>query len=174
MIAVQTIHIHWTKNSRGGELATLRNRVPRKFPLRIPPDFPTLVWHTLRFAENNRFETPHSEAIETDCSDDQFGCSNISIERGDDSAVLAYRYRDGAPPRQFYDKTGTNVSPSHSIVVGMNQWATIEYNGRHSTRDGMWWYEHVIVNVAVTKTLDHRAFLATTPIERYTQLALLR
>ncbi len=174
MIAVQTIHINWTKNSRGGELATLRNRVPRAFPLHIPDDFPTLVWHTLKFAENNRFEAPHTEAIDTESSDDRFGCSNISIDLTNDSAVLTYRYRDGAPPRQFFDKTGANVSPSHSITVGMNQWATIEYNGRHSTRDGMWWYEHVIVNVAVATSLDHRAFLANMPIERYTQLASLR
>ena len=174
MIAVQTIHVNWTKNSRGGDLATLRNRIPRAFPLRIPADFPDLVWHTIKFAETDRFENPHTESVVSDSSDDQFGCSNISIDHSDDSAVLTYRYRDGAPPRQFYDKTGTSVSPSHAIEIGINQWAAIEYNGRHTTRDGMWWYEHVIVNVAVAATLDHRAFLANTPIERYTQLASLR
>ncbi len=174
MIAVQTIHVNWTKDSRGGELATLRNSVPRAFPLRIPTDFPALIWHTVKFAENNRFENPHTDSSCTNSPDDQFGCSNISVDLADNSAVLTYRYRDGAPPRQFYDKTGTSVSPSHSIKIRPNQWAAIEYNGRHTTRDGMWWYEHVIVNVAVADTIDHRAFLAHSPIERYTQLASLR
>ena len=174
MIAVQTIHLNWSKDSRGGELARLRNRIPRAFPLDIPSGFPDLVWHTLKFGESNRFESPHTETVSTTSSDDQFGCSNISIELAESSAILTYRYQDGAPPRQYFDKTGTNVSPTHSISIGLNQWAAVEYNGRHTTRNGMWWYEHVIVNVAVASTLDHRAFLDGAPIDRYARLALLR
>jgi hypothetical protein len=61
------------------------------------------------------------------------------------------------------------------IAISRNSWASIEYNDRLTCIDtGNWWYEHVIVNVAVGDNIPANVFLTTQPIEHYTQLAHLR
>ena len=175
MIAVQTIKTTWTKSSRGGSLATLRSRIPKQLPLRLIDGFPPLLWHSVVYSEHNRFTEPFAINVTTDCDNHRFGCVNAEIELHDDSATLTYRYQTGAPARQFFDKTGTCVAPEHLIEIPNNRWGTIEYNGRFSCIDsGNWWYEHVVVNVAVAQSFSPNAFMATKPIERYTQLARLR
>jgi len=174
MIAVQTITTNWTKASRGRELATLRNRVPRQLPLRLPPGRPVLVWHDVLFSERNRFAGPFSEAVKTSAEDDRFGCSNVEIAIHHDAATLTYRYQTGAPARAFFAKTGEFRPPEHAITIQLNQWASVEYNGRlTSISTGDWWYEHVVVNVAVAESISPDVFIATEPIERYRQLAKL-
>ncbi len=66
------------------------------------------------------------------------------------------------------------MPPAHSIEVTPNRWAAIEYNGRFSCIDTEnWWYEHVVVNVAVGNSVDANVFTNSDPIEHYCQLAKL-
>ena len=175
MIAVQTISMSWTKSSRGGSLATMRSRVPKRLTLRVPTDFTDLVWHSITYSERNKFADPVGVRVSKHCENDRFGCRNAEIERHEDFATLIYRYQTGAPARQFYDQTGTCVAPEHAIKIPRNRWASIEYNGRYTCIDtGNWWYEHVVVNVAVGDRIASNCFVATQPIEHYMQLAHLR
>lgn len=174
MFAVQTIHTTWTKNSRGGDLAVLRNRVPTRAPLRLSANPSGIVWHSLSFGEQNKFNSAIADKLNKPNKDNQFGCNNIFVQLNDTSATLTYRYRDGAPARQFYDTAGTPVVPEHSIVVQPNQWATVEYNGRSTYWDcGTWYYEHVVVNLAVGDRIESNVFTAGSPIEHYKQIASL-
>ena len=174
MYAVQTISTFWTKASRGGRLAKIRGRVPKRLPIRFPADFPKLVWHSITYSERNEFVDPIAVDVSEDCENNRFGCRNAEIELHDDSATLIYLYQTGAPARQFFDRTGTCVAPEHSIEIPRNRWASIEYNGRSSCIDtGNWWYEHVVINVAVGNNIAPNVFSTTQPIERYTQLAQL-
>lgn len=173
MLAVQTIHITWTKTSRGGKLAALRNRIPKQFPLVIPEEFPAVVWQKISFSERDQFATP-SQQVTPFASNERFGCHNAIVVSDGDSAVLTYRYQQGAPAPRFFDKTGTCVSPEHSIRIGPNQWASVEYNGRFSDVDtGNWWYEQMVVNVAFGDAIDPQIFIACEPIECYSRLAHL-
>lgn len=175
MIAVQTISTSWTKSSRGGTLATMRSRVPKQIPLRIPSDFSNLIWHSIAYSDRNKFVEPIAVKVSTKCENDRFGCRNVEIELHDNSATLIYRYQTGAPARQFFDKAGTCVAPEHLIEIPQNRWAAVEYNGRFTCIDtGNWWYEHVVVNVAVGDNLLSNVFVTTQPIEHYSQLAHLR
>lgn len=175
MIAVQTISTSWTKASRGGSLATMRSRVPKRLPLKMPNEFTDLVWHSIAYSERNKFADPVAVRVVANCEDNRFGCRNAEVELHDDLAILTYRYQTGAPARQFFDKTGTCVAPEHAIKIPNNRWASIEYNGRFSCIDtGNWWYEHMVINVAVGSSISCNCFMATEPIESYTQLARLR
>ncbi len=175
MIAVQTITTSWTKASRGGTLATLRSRIPRQLPLQLTDDFPPLLWHSVAYSERNQFEKPIAIHIATQCNNNRFGCINAEIELHNDYAILMYRYQTGAPAPQFFDKNGNCVAPEHSIEIPHNHWASIEYNSRYTCIDsGNWWYEHVVVNVAVGASISPSVFMVTKPMERYCQLAHLR
>jgi len=174
MILVQTIATSWTKASRGGRLAELRSRVSKQLPARIVDDSAPVIWHAVEYSERNDFAEPCSVNSTTHMPNNRFGCSNIEIELRQDFAVLTYRYQTGAPARRFFDKSVNYLPPEHSIEVVNNRWASIEYNGRCSCIDtGNWWYEHVVVNVAVGNPVDANVFCTSTPIERYCQLAKL-
>lgn len=175
MIAVQTISTTWTKASRGGSLATMRSRVPNRLPIKMPPDLTDLVWHSIAYSERNKFANPVAVRVSTNCENNRFGCRNAELELHEDFATLIYRYQTGAPARQFFDKTGTCVAPEHAIKIPRGRWAAIEYNGRFTCIDtGNWWYEHMVINVAVGDSIASNCFMATQPIENYTQLAHLR
>ena len=175
MIAIQTITTSWTKSSRGGHLASARNRIPKQLPLPLTNESMSLLWHAVAFSEHNEFTQPVSVNVTTHCANNRFGCTNAEIELRDTSAILMYRYQTGAPARRYFDKTGTYVAPEHRIDIPNHCWASIEYNGRYSCIDtGNWWYEHVVVNVAVGDVVSSTVFMTTDPIERYTQLAYLR
>lgn len=153
----------------------MRSRVPKRTPVRIPCGFPALVWHSIAYSETNQFHEPIANKVSENCENNRFGCRNAEVEWNADSATLIYRYQTGAPERQFFDNTGTPVAPEHAIEIPTNHWAAVEYNGRFTCIDtGNWWYEHMVVNVAVGKKLPPNIFIMTRPIERFTQLAYLR
>jgi hypothetical protein len=132
MIAVQTITISWSKASRGGAGATLRRRVPRHLPLKMPTEVTDLVWHSIAYSETNNFARPVAVRVATHCENNRFGCRNAEVKACDDFATLTYQYETGAPARQFFDKTGTYVAPQYSIEIPPNRWASLEYNDRYS------------------------------------------
>ena len=174
MIAVQTIKTTWTKAARGGEGAALRSCIPKALPLDIPEQFPSLIWHSVHFSEVNSFKAPCLNDIRTSALNEQFGCANIEIKLGNNSAILTYRYQAGAPARIFYSKSGDYIACEHSIAIDSGHWAAVEYNGRFACIDtGNWWYEHVVVNVAVAEIVTANFFLISSPLERYLQLAHL-
>jgi hypothetical protein len=50
--------------------------------------------------------------------------------------------------------------------LSCNRWASIEYNGRFTCIDtGNWWYEHMVINVAVGDFIPSNCFMASEPIE---------
>ncbi len=174
MIAVQTISTSWTKSSRGGSLAMLRNCVPKRLPLSLPDDLKNIVWHSVAYSECNRFAAPISVRVTGHCEDNRYGCKNAEVERYDDYAILTYRYQTGAPARQFFGQSGTPVAPEHSIKIPWNRWASVEYNGRFACIDtGNWWYERVVINVACGDSIPFNCFRGSEPFENYTQLAIL-
>lgn len=174
MIAVQTITTTWTKKARGGPLATLRNRVPKRFALQLLEGSSSLIWHAIRFSEDNRFQIPSAETVSESCGDNSFGCRNVEVTFTETSATLLYRYQTGAPAIQFFDSHGTPVPPEHGINIHSGRWASVEYNARYTDLySGNWWYEHVTVNVAVGPSISDNIFLANEPVGRFAQLARL-
>lgn len=175
MIAIQTIKTTWTKASRGGKLAERRNRVPNTLPLTIPEDFPSIIWHSVQFSERNEFATPCVNERRTHEAEELFRYAKVEILLQEKAAVLTFIYQSGgAPVRAFYSKQGVPVAPAHSITIPPRRWAAVEHNGRYAERfDGNWWYEHIVVNVALLPIPATNIFTSSPPIERYCQLAHL-
>ena len=145
---IQTIVITWSEDSRGGELAALRARIPEQRPVRQITKLTGTLWHSLAYSEDNCFNSPVREKLKTTSLPFQFASSKVNWQ--DDSAILTYKYVDGAPTRTYYDKSSTLTPIQHSLRISGNSWAFLEYNNRRSDLDtGAWWYEHFVVSVAI-------------------------
>ncbi len=175
MIVVQTIRIGWTKKSRGGRLAELRNSVPSEFLVPTPANIANnLVWHDISFHENDEFDLTNRGKLKCNPINERFGTKCGIIEFDASSTSLTYCWLDGAPARTYMDPFGNYVPIERRIEIGPNQWASIQYNGRFSAMDcGNWWYECETVNVGITDEFVADLFTATKPIERYSQLGNL-
>ena len=175
MVIVQTIRVCWTKKSRGGRFAELRNKIPAALVVPQPSaDVEKLVWHDVQLLEENEFDFSGGGQLKRFPLNERFGTKCAFIEFDDSSATLTYRWLDGAPARTFMDQTGNYVPIERTIEIGSNQWGSIEYNGRFTGNDtGNWWYEWEIINVAVTNRFVPDIFVATKPVEQYSKLEKL-
>ncbi|MDB4766174.1 hypothetical protein OAG71_00655 [bacterium] len=168
MLVIQHINIQWTKASRGGNLAEKRNLIAKSFPVpTAPPTYDRqdhFVIHHVRFGESNEFIAPIDTEITSPKTGTPFTTKNVTVEQKVDTAIVTYEWRDGAPERKFFDKSGTPVPVRKRFVASLNNWVMVEYNGRFTGYDcGRWWYEHSIINVAVTDTEYANLFVESNP-----------
>jgi hypothetical protein len=172
---IQTITITWTKASRGGELATLRARVPKQHPVKLKPDSQDHHWHALAYSEKNRFAAPIQDDLGSLSLDEPFQFASIEIACSGDAAILTCRYQDGAPARAHHDHTGTLVPEQHTLHIPPDSWAYLEYNRRLTDFDtGNWWYEHFIVSVAVGPKINPQNPFPDPPARHLPLLSRLR
>ena len=174
-LIVQHIHITWTKAARGGRLAERRSEIPNAFAVSQPP--PTYdknehyIVHGVSFGEHNEFTEPVRSQTTAPSIDTIFNTTNCTVELADDSATVIYEWRDGAPERQFFDKSGTPVPVRKRLQVHTDKWVRVEYNGRFTGYDcGNWWYEHSIINAALATPDCLDVFLTSKPYASFQQL----
>lgn len=177
-LIIQHIHITWTKASRGGHLAERRSEIPDAFAIPKPPatydKSQHYIVHDVEFGERNEFAEPIRSQTTAPNIDTTFTTKNCTVELADNSATVIYEWRDGAPERHFFDKSGTPVPVRKQLQVTADQWVRLEYNGRFVGYDcGNWWYEHSIVNVALASAECLDVFLATRPSASFKQVAHL-
>jgi hypothetical protein len=152
-VIIQTITITWSKASRGGELAALRALIPKQLLVPHHSKLSGSFCHTLAYSEENRFAAQLRDEFKRISLPFQF--ASTEIDYSGDTAILTYRYKNGAPARTYHDNTGTLAPVQHSLRVPANSWAFLEYNSRRSDSDtGKWWYEHIIINIAVGPQID--------------------
>ena len=178
VLIIQHIHISWTKAARGGNLAERRSRIAHAYPLTKPPatydKHDHYIVHRIDFGERNRFSEPIRQETSAPNTDTPFRATNCTVEFNNGTPNVTYEWRDGAPPRQYVDNTGTLVPIKKSLTVTDGQCGRIEYNGRFTGYDcGNWWYEHSIINIAYTAFGDSELFLTTEPNAECQQLASL-
>lgn len=169
VILVQEIRSVWTKASRGGPAAALRNSVPEAAPFptaaaRPPAD--RIFHQALVYGEANGFASPlKSEFAVSDAASLAVGCVKIHVSAG--RLLVAYEYdhrAGGLPPR--LDR------PDEEITLPPGSWARVKHNGRFTGDE--WWYEKLVVNVGLFRRPDPAAFLATPPPHEINRLADLR
>ena len=177
-LIVQHIQITWTKAARGGHLAERRAEIPNAFVIPKPPTTydksQHYIVHGVGFGERNQFAEPIGSQTNAPTIDTSFNTKNCTVQLADDSATVVYEWRDGAPERQFFDKSGTPVPVRKHLQVTADKWVRLEYNGRFTGYDcGNWWYEHSILNVALASPDCLDVFLTTKPSASFQQLAHL-
>lgn len=173
MVLIQEIRSIWSKASRGGAAAALRNSVPEAVPFPIIKSRPAAhkVFHQiLVYGEANAFAEPlKSESREPAADLTDIGCVKIRVSPERVIVSYEYDYRcGGLPPRQT--RPGVNVRAE--LIVEPESWARVRYNGRFSGDE--WWYEKVVVNVGLFRQPCADIFGSTEPAGEISQMAELR
>jgi hypothetical protein len=179
MLLVQHIAMMWTKASRGGEGARLRNSVPEV--LQLPPEIRelerTVRLHAVNVAESSRFR-PDSR-----CSDfgdpEHVNLKGFDLKTDGDGVEVFYKRLPNTAlanrTRWRFDETGCTEWSRSALRLHQGQWGQAMYNGRFAGVDtGNWWYEKNVLNVAVVEEPDLEVFLRTRPAQRFVELASLR
>ncbi|MEW2134193.1 hypothetical protein [Streptomyces sp. NPDC005435] len=146
-ITVQWVKVSWTKESRGGEAAALRNAVPVGFAV---PELPSRVAHFVHLSERYGFEPRSAERPLREVG--------LSLRNeGDRLRVLArVDPMFGLPPRR-------RRPPAVRLLPG--QWVRWQLNYRFSSAMGMrgWSYWLDTFNIAYGP-VDPDVFLSEPPV----------
>lgn len=170
IVVVQSIKSVWTKNSRGGRLASLRAAVPEALTIPTEENFPRdgFVLHEVVYRESNEFGVPLADTLKAVRGDSlEVGC--VTVERAEEAVAVRYQHRPecGAPARFGWGGRET----VKSFVLGPGETGRVAYNGRFR-RDG-WWYEKVVVNVGRCAELSPEVLTRSKPAHEIKGLAIL-
>lgn len=169
MILIQRITTEWTKASRGGRGAIVRNSFPEAFP--VPPFDTTIgpfVVHTVRFREWESFE--RHEDLNGFTSPTDAHIEPIRIYQHDDHIVVRFLWnwmQCGAPERDSHE--------IFQLVPG--KWARFTCNGRFgptSSSGCVWHYHKTVFNIAFNNSPDTDLFVVTKPQSVQNRLATLK
>jgi hypothetical protein len=173
MILIQEIRSIWSKASRGGAAATLRNSVPEAtlFPLSRSKSAAHKIFRQLLiYGETNDFAEPiKSEIVELASDTISIGC--VKVEVSSECVIVAYEYDykcGGLPPR--HNESGVNLK--EEVIVEPESWVRVKYNGRFSGDE--WWYEKRVVNVGIFEKAHTDIFSSMGPAHEISQMAELR
>lgn len=189
LVLLQTIAIIWTKRSRGGKDATLRNHLPEAFAL--PADLPWPAGHTLAqtadvlyqhilFGERSHFQSPlwqqwHalvSQLPETSrlplYGADSRGFRMPPLDVSSSSTLQVAFHWEQMPgaPRRFPKQEQFALQPG--------QWAQVRFNARsHGSwvHEETWYYLKYVLNIGYTLTFKPTFFLESVATHHVSQLA---
>lgn len=178
---IQIVQWSWTKASRGGRLAEIRNRIPRSVEisadsLDLKPGELNVEIH--RWSDTDEFakcEIVNKSSISWN-STYEYGCVRVT---GDEyGSRVEYQYQPtlaGMPDRRAYATGGHREAVTRTYIVRSGEWMQISYNGRFVDMDtALWWYEQATMNVACfEKKPNPKVFLENLPSQRFESLAKL-
>jgi hypothetical protein len=165
LLIVQRIRTEWTKNSRGGAAAGVRNTVPEA--LRLPSQgVGRGVLHDVHYRETDEFLC--KETVRQIDLEESWELASLQLHSYSDQIAARFVWSwhgTGAPERKSHD----------AFVLRRGEWGRLKCNGRHSDADsGAWWYQQDVFNVAWMEALDPARFLNTIPNFNVAELARLR
>ncbi|GAB5407292.1 MAG: hypothetical protein Aurels2KO_55230 [Aureliella sp.] len=166
-ILIQYVQTVWTKSSRGGDAARVRNAVPDALALPSTIRDAPFVLHHARFVERDNF-------IQTDrfCSGTCFSdlsLDDLKLILAPDSVTVRFR-RNGNNTARTIPHPFTDV-----FTLAESQWGRLTYNGRFTAwNTGNWWYEKSVVNIGWFANIDFQQFVKTAPTYDFAEMAHLR
>lgn len=169
-------HTIWTKASRGGRMAVLRQRIPKRLSLPEWVGVPEMLWHSVEFAEVTGFSAPVQRSIKAVTGEELERSLDLSVVPREERQVeFTFRASPGAPQCRFADKAGRPIPAEYRVVLKPTQWVSFERNIRLVDWDeGSWWYEHWTINAAVTDSVQSaQFFLVQPPLRQYSLKARL-
>ena len=166
VLVVQEIRTTWTKASRGGIEAGVRNSVPETAEIPwLPiaqPGLPVIL-HRLTYSEPN-FSMPERNLVEVATLPVRLVGVTVELVGEEARATFQWTTSCGAPRRERVRQT---------LVIQPGEWSQIVYNGRTGGR-GEWRYLKVVVNVGLFSSVARDVFTGSEPAERFASLAHLR
>jgi hypothetical protein len=168
MVIVQRLRTEWTKKSRGGNEAGVRNGVPESLPLPSFEPGAKIVVHEARFLESESFQC-RDDVTEVQPGDAfELGAMRITLQQDGLAVTFAWSWTQAGAPERWPKKAFT-------LVAG--QWGRLQYNGRFGPStfdDDTWWYRKDVFNVALCESIDRNLFTRTDPDFSASFLAQLR
>ncbi len=166
-VIIQHIHTVWTKKSRGGEGARVRNAIPKA--MLLPTDFnsaPFMLHHAV-FSEFSNFS--QTDERKSAVGFEQLNIRDMEISPTEDQLKIRL-LRDG------YNAAKISPYPFADVFeLSLGEWGQLTYNGRYICRStGNWWYEQSTYNIGRVEKLDPRLFVSIRPDHSYSELAKLR
>ncbi len=169
MILIQRITVEWTKESRGGRGAAVRNSFPEAFT--VPPfdqSNDAFIVHSVRFREWENFV--NLEDLKCFSTAKEAQIEPLRIHPHEDHLVVRFVWdamHCGAPERS-----------SHEIFhVARGHWGRFLCNGRFgpvSSWGCQWHYHKTIFNIAFVDSLDPSLFVNSQPQSVQDRLAILK
>ncbi|MEU5068901.1 hypothetical protein ACFVJM_39385 [Streptomyces virginiae] len=153
-VVVQRVRTTWTKASRGGAAAAVRNAAPMAFPL--PPDL-TSGLHEVQMREADGFQ-PHERVLD-------FADLEVTLREADGSLRVS-------PPQMSSFATHPRSGRPPAARISAGQWLRWQVNYRLiASYGGQWHYRLDTFNVAYgtvtpetflgtpTRTIDEQGFV---------------
>lgn len=169
MLIVQRIQTRWTKLSRGGKLAALRNSTPHGISLAdIPVQHEACMFHEIEFDECNNFRPETVARFEKPTS--HFQIEPVFFHVTQTHCELRFNWswaHCGAPERESYSL----------FKLAPGQWGQFICNGRFGpqTMSGdEWRYQQTVFNVGYKTSPNCRLFVDNEPDARGSSLAILK
>ncbi|MBN1910332.1 MAG: hypothetical protein JW818_11375 [Pirellulales bacterium] len=165
----------WTKASRGGDGARIRNALPDALPL--PLEAFTAPWtlHSIYYHESNDFTK--EEVIKKTDSPDVLGIRVLRFKLCNRQLAVSFLHDSANAAlvdRIQVDLQGNEILEVDAFVLEPEQWGQLVYNGRFVDMDtGNWWYEHTVFNIGLGLKPAKDLFRSTRPASRFVELARL-
>jgi hypothetical protein len=170
LLMVQHISVEWTKASRGGKGAALRNAVPEALPLKDIPatnDPLALIYHHASFLQNDKFQNPHIKIKAEVIMSEQWldlPCTRIHI--AGEQVLVRYSFNSGtggAPRRDDFPR---------DFTLMVSEWIRIKFNGRFREWEGAWYYRKTVLNIGLFEKIARNAFLGE-PTRIFNDMAIM-
>ncbi|GAB5407279.1 MAG: hypothetical protein Aurels2KO_55100 [Aureliella sp.] len=166
-ILIQHVHALWTKQSRGGDAARVRNAVPDA--LELPASIPAqpFVLHHAKFIERDDFA--QTDEVRSGRSFDALNVDDLELSITPDSLTVRFH-------RNVNNAACTTPHPFTDVfTLSESQWGRLTYNGRFTAwNTGHWWYEKSIFNIGWFADIESRRFIDTDPNCGFSEMAHLR
>ncbi|WNG42719.1 hypothetical protein F0U60_00375 [Archangium minus] len=174
---LQDLCTEWTKHSRGGPQAGVRNATPRA--LLLPPsalesaDEEVFRVQTVFFHERHQF-LPREER---DMHRKAFAeAGALRVERVDAGALVLLDYgRMGRPGSRAWGSMARGQHREELFSLRAGEWGRAVYNERlHYWDSGEWYYRQHVLNVGLLHDAPQDVFLSTPPRFQVVRKYLLR
>lgn len=143
MLVQQSISVYWTKLSRGGQEAVVRNAVPEVLPVSV------LRAH---FDEDTDFQFSTSGR-------DSIGEMLVSYIESDGKLTVSYAGIRGVSDRQIQTRTIFQLAP--------REWGQVIANCRGITGEDIWTYGKHVVNIYWGDPPAEDLFTTTSPTHQF-------
>lgn len=168
LVIVQSICTTWTKASRGGTGAALRNRTPEALELPVissPSAHNLFLLHEVEYSQQNHFQQPYVKLRQKELIDlVRYNCLQLSPAEDALAVTLEWERSEGVPRRNAFSRK--------TFSLQADQWCYIAYNLRVIWED-CWAYKKYVLNVGLFDPSSPRMFLETRPAHMYKDMARL-
>ena len=174
-VVVQHIHTMWTKASRGGNGARIRNALPIALPLPLDVFVSPWTLHSINFYEHDAFTKKESVTKAASPEDLAIRVLRFTIHC-DRLAVCFLRHPMNAATASRFpsDPPGREILEVDAFALDPSQWGQLTYNGRFVDIDtGNWWYKQSVFNIGYCLKPAKDVFRTTRPASRFVELAQL-